>query len=144
MVYNCNIPTEVANSSHSIELRSSTPASIPKIVSEINSLLPPADVAFIQQIEQTLCHQVVIPVVNALVSGKFSREVGVVNLIQACLQIFDGAEANLGSSILAAEHFQLSLEKIVLCDKLANSLLSGSLSHDYSNICNVIVPGFQP
>ena len=108
-----------------------------QIVSDINSLFPPGNAALLQQVEQALCQQAVIPAISSVVNGEASRARGVVNLVQACLQLIDGAEPKAAA---AGTIFEFALGNIVLCDKLANTILSGPLVQGRSGICNAIVP----
>jgi hypothetical protein len=73
-----------------------------------------------------------------VVSGQITRARGVTDLVQACVRLIDGAEPKAAS---AETIFELALGNIVLCDKLANTILSGVLIAGRSAICNVIVPG---
>jgi hypothetical protein len=72
------------------------------------------------------------------VSGQITRARGVIDLVQACIRLIDGAEPKSGS---AQNIFELALGNIILCDKLANTILSGPLVAGRSAICNAIVPG---
>jgi hypothetical protein len=109
-----------------------------QIVSNINSLFPAGNAALLAQVEQKLCQTAVLPAINSVVSGEITRARGVTDLVQACIQLIDGAEPKAGT---AQDIFQLALGNIVLCDKLANTILSGPLIAGRSAICNVIVPG---
>jgi hypothetical protein len=61
----------------------------------------------------------------------------VTDLVQACLQLIDGAEPKAAA---AETIFELALGNLVLCDKLANSILTEPLALGHSGICNAIVP----
>lgn len=78
-----------------------------------------------------------LPAISSVVSGQVTRARGVVNLVQACLQFIEGAEPK---GVAAQTIFEFALGNIVLCDKLANSILSGNLVLGHSGICNAIVP----
>jgi len=109
-------------------------------VQDINNLFPPGNTALLQQVEQTLCQNSVLPAINAVVSGQITRASGVTTLVQACLGLIDSAEPKpQGQS--AETVFALALGNIILCDKFANSVLEGPLVAGRSALCNVIVPG---
>jgi hypothetical protein len=106
----------------------------------IDSFFPPAYVAVLQQVQQNLCEQFVIPQANAVISGQETRAFGVTELIQACISLIDSAE--IAPDVATSNPlttFELALGNIVACDKLANSLLTtGEFSTGGSILCNAI------
>jgi hypothetical protein len=113
---------------------------------EVNDLFPSQYVAILQQVEQVLCQQSVIPAVNSVVAGEETRAVGVTDLVQACLQLIGQSEImSMLSTSNPSTVFDLALGNIFACNKIANSVLASStLSEGGSVLCNAIeasVPG---
>jgi hypothetical protein len=108
------------------------------IWNQIDSLFPPGNEALLLQIQQELCRQAVIPQVDAVVAGQETRAAGVTDLVQICLEIIDGAE--LQEDITnPLTTFQLALGNLMVCDKIANTLLTEPLTEGQSPLCDAIV-----
>jgi len=87
------------------------------------------------QIEQTLCQQAVVPEIDAVVAGEETRAAGVTDLIQTCLQLIDAADVQT-DPLLA---FQFALGNLIVCDKIANTVLTEPLTEGQSDLCNAIL-----
>ena len=70
-----------------------------------------------------------------MVAGQVTRAQGVTQLVQACQKLIDAGEPVVGTSSDPLATFQLALGNIVLCDKIANSILSGTLVQGSSALC---------
>ena len=105
------------------------------VVNGINLLFPPGHQALLQNVQQTFCQGSVYPVIDAIVGGQESRARGVVDLVQACLDGIDSSEIQAdtaGSNPSTA--FELALGNLLVCNKIANSILEVG----GSELCNVI------
>jgi hypothetical protein len=103
---------------------------------EIDSLFPPGNSALLLQVEQTLCQQAVVPVIDSIVAGEETRATGVTSLIQACLKLIDAADFQTSDPLLA---FQFALGNLLVCDKISNTVLTEPLTEGRSDVCNAIL-----
>lgn len=60
------------------------------------------------------------------------------SLVQSCLQLIDSGEPKVSQGSNAQTVFELALGNLVLCDKLANTFLEGTLTPGRSLLCEAI------
>lgn len=92
----------------------------------------------ITSVAKALCSRFAVPEINSVIANQESRGYGVANLIQNCVKLFNSAESSPGASNSQVV-FNLALGNIVLCDKLANSILEGTLVLGQSEFCNGVL-----
>lgn len=94
------------------------------VISGIVGLFPPGNDALLEQVAQTFCGTYVYPVVDNIVSGQETRERGVADLVQYCLDVIDSTEIGDNSANgNPSTAFGLALGNLLVCDKIANTIL---------------------
>src|SRR5208282_754184 len=103
------------------------------ILGQIEALFPPGHSAVLFQAAQVFCQQAVYPEIDDIVAGQENRARGVVDLVASCVSMLDSAE--IAAGIDPSTAFGLALGNLLVCDKIANTILEKG----GSELCNVIL-----